>query len=347
MSESIAYQALGLQLTCTAVNTLTVEDARKSIMDTIGHVEGRIAGSQAFLRSFVGMPAKLVVLPEYFLTSFPMGESIPEWQAKACIAMDGPEYEQLSGLAQRHNIFLSGNAYELDPKFPKLYFQTSFIISPSGEVILRYRRLISMFAPTPHDVLDNYLDHYGSDALFPVADTEIGRLACVASEEILFPEIARAHSLRGAEIFCHSSSEVSSTQMTPKNIAKRARAYENIAYVVSANSGGIINVPFPAQSTDSHSQVVNYLGAVLGEAAGGESMCGHGEVDLAGLRRARRKPSMTNTLARQRLELFADTYSGEPVYPANSLVGVREVERSHFQTTLQTTIDDLAKRGII
>ena len=86
---------------------------------------------------------------------------------------------------------------------------------------------------------------------------------------------------------------------------------------------------------------------MLGEAAGGESMCGHGEVDLAGLRRARRKPSMTNTLARQRLELFADTYSGEPVYPANSLVGVREVERSHFQTTLQTTIDDLAKRGII
>ena len=30
---------------------------------------------------------------------------------------------------------------------------------------------------TPHDVLDRYVDHYGRDALFPVADTPLGRLA--------------------------------------------------------------------------------------------------------------------------------------------------------------------------
>lgn len=347
MTDTTVYQALGLQVNCRAVNMLSVEDSRAAIFKAIEHVDGQIAGSQGFLRSFVGMPASLVVLPEYFLTSFPLGESIEAWQAKACIAMEGPEYEKLGAVAQKHGIYLSGNAYELDPNFPQLYFQTSFIVGPSGDVILRYRRLVSMFAPTPHDVLDAYLDIYGQDGLFPVVDTAIGRLACVASEEILYPEITRAHVLRGAEIVCHSSSEVGSPQDTPKNIAKRARAYENIAYVVSANSAAITDIPFPAQSTNQHSQVVNYLGAVLGEAGSGESMCGHGEIDLGALRRTRRKPGMTNTLARQRVELFAATYSGKPVYPANSLAGVEKIDRSHFQSTLQNTIDDLAQRGII
>ncbi|MCB1677680.1 MAG: hypothetical protein KDI16_03235 [Halioglobus sp.] len=347
MTDTGVYQALGLQVNCRAVNMMSVEDARQSIFSTIEHVDSLLTGSQGFLRSFAGAPATLVVLPEYFLTSFPMGDTIEGWQAKGCIEMDGQEYEKLSAVAQKHNIYLSGNAYELDPNFPQLYFQTSFIIGPSGDVILRYRRLVSMFGATPHDVLDAYLDIYGEEGLFPVVDTPIGRLACVASEEILYPEITRAHVLRGAEVICHSSSEVGSLQDTPKNIAKRARAYENIAYVVSANSASITDIPFPAESTNHHSQIVNYLGAILGEAGSGESMCGYGEIDLGALRRTRRKPGMTNTLARQRLELFAGVYGGQTVYPANSLAGVEKIERSHFQNTLQDTIDDLAKRGII
>ncbi len=347
MSDSAVYQAIGLQVKCEAVNMLSVEQARESIFTSIEHADRMIAGSQGFLRSFVGMPARLVVLPEYFLTSFPMGESIEAWQAKGCITVDGPEYEKLGAVAQKHAIFLSGNAYELDENFPNLYFQTSFVIDPSGDVIVRYRRLVSLFAPTPHDVLDAYLDIYGQEGLFPVAQTEIGRLACVASEEILYPEITRAHALRGAEVICHSSSEVGSPQDTPKNIAKRARAYENSVYVVSANSAEINGIPFPAQSTNHHSQVVNYLGAVLGEAGSGESMCGHGELDIGALRRNRRKASMTNCLARQRLELFSQVYGGDTVYPANNLANSTEVQRSHFQDTLQLTIENLAERGII
>ncbi|GAB5415689.1 MAG: hydrolase [Congregibacter sp.] len=343
----LAYQALALQIECPAVNQLSVDEARQSMLATIQRAGQLMAGSRGFLASFGGGPTRLVVLPEYFMTSFPMGESIGAWQAKGCVEFDGPEYAALSELAQKQKIYLSGNLYELDAHFPDLYFQVSFLIGPTGEVLLRYRRLISMFAPTPHDVLDAYLDHHGEDALFPVADTEIGRIACVASEEILYPEITRAHVLRGAEVICHSSSEVGSPQDTPKNIAKRARAYENMVYVVSANSAGISGIPFPAASTDGHSQVVDYKGQVLGEAAWGESMCGNGEVDIGALRRARRKPGMTNTLARQRLELFSSTYSGEAIYPANSLSGDAAPERSHFQRTLAATIESLEKRGLI
>lgn len=345
------YTALALQASCHAVNKISSpDDARLQMLQTIEHCSDLIVGGNAFIGMYSGERARLVVLPEYFLTSFPMGETIPAWIAKACIAENGPEYEALSKVAQQHKIYLSGNVYELDKHFPELYFQTSFILNDSGDVILRYRRLVSMYAPTPHDVLDAYLDVYGIDSLFPVVDTELGRLACVASEEILYPEISRAFALNGTELICHSSSEIGSPLLTAKNVAKQARAFENMVYVVSANSASIEAIPFPAASTSGHSQVVNYKGVVMSEAADGESMCGFAEIDIPALRRCRAKPAMTNVLARQRLELFAPVYSGQPVYPANNMLSgdaVKVPDRSHFVAMQVKAIEDLKERGVI
>jgi len=291
-----------------------------------------------------------VVLPEHFMTGFPQGASVAAWQARACIRPEGREYEALGRIAQDAAVYLSGNAYEIDPYFPELYFQVSFVLDDAGNVILRYRRLISMFSPPPHDVLDAFLDRYGADALFPVAATPLGRLACIASEEIVYPEIARALALRGAEVLCHSSSEMGSPRPTPKNIAKRARAFENMVYVVSANSAGVRGTPIPAQSTDGHSQVVDYTGRVLAEAGPGESMGGYAAIDVAAQRAARRRPAMNNVLARQRPELFASAYAGAMVYPANTLLDRGRVtvpDRDHYQNVQRAAIEHLQRHGII
>lgn len=350
-TDTSTYAAVPLQLNCRAINRCqTAEEARDLMMQSIAHCGELILGSKQFAAVFSGDRIALAVLPEYFMTGFPMGESTDEWRAKACISEDGPEYEALGEIAQKQSIYISGNAYELDRHFPGLYFQTSFIIDDRGELILRYRRLVSMFAPTPHDVLDAYLDRYGADSLFPVADTPLGRLACVASEEILYPEITRALALRGAEVICHSSSEMGSPLDTPKHIAKQARAYENMVYVVSANSAGIVENPIPNQSTDGYSLVVDYKGRVLAQAAQGETMNGYAEIDIGALRRVRAKPAMTNTLARQRLELFASVYGGEPVYPANSLMdgnAIKTPDRAHYVGVQQAVISSLKKRGVI
>lgn len=351
MTTPETYTALALQLNCHAVNRCdSVAAARQRMHENLEHAADRVHGSRLFLMAFGGAAPGLVVLPEYFMTSFPMGESIEGWRARACIDPDGPEYERLGKIAQDNGVYLSGNAYETDPHFPELYFQSSFIISDSGDLVLRYRRLVSMFAPTPHDVLDAYLDHYGADSLFPVADTPLGRLACVASEEILYPEITRALALRGAEVICHSSSEVSSNLVTPKNIAKQARAYENMVYVVSANSAGIKDISLPEFCVDGHSQVVDYKGRVLAEAAFGESLNGNGEIHIDKLRAARARPAMTNLLARQRLELYAPTYTGEAVHPANGLLedgAVRVPDRAWFMQTQADVIQSLKDRGVI
>lgn len=312
------------------------------MLKTIQTLSQQIAASIAF----IGSDCKLVVLPEYFLTGFPMGESLAAWAEKACLEMAGAEYEALGKIAQKHSIFLAGNCYELDPNFPTLYFQTCFILDPSGSLILRYRRLNSMFAPTPHDVWEKYLDCYGLEGVFPVAKTAIGNLAAIASEEILFPEVARCLAMRGAEIFLHSTSEVYGKERSPKDIAKLARAIENIAYVVSANTAGVANIAMPIASADGGSKIIDYRGFVLAEAGAGESMAAFADIDLGALRQYRRRPGMNNLLSRQRLELYAESYRQFQFYPANSM-SQGEVDRKHFIKTQQETIERLIKLEII
>jgi predicted amidohydrolase len=338
-----SFRALALQVTCHAVNQASNrQEARSLMQQTISRLGQQIAASIAF----IGFDCKLVVLPEYFLTGFPMGESLAVWADKACLEMEGAEYEALGEIAQKQGIFLAGNAYELDRNFPGLYFQTSFVLDPYGSIVLRYRRLNSMFAPTPHDVWDKYLDCYGIEGVFPVAKTEIGNLAAIASEEILYPEVARCLAMRGAEIFLHSTSEVSGNTLTPKNAAKISRAVENIAYVISANSAGIVNIPIPTASTDGGSKIVDYRGLILAETNSGESMAAFAEIDLAALRRYRRRPGLNNLLSRQRLELYADSYRQSHFYPANTMLE-GEVDRKHFIQTQRETIERLARLGII
>ena len=342
------YTALALQFGVRAINKCPDAAACRGAIDAALE---RVAAQVAASKQFIGPHLRLVVLPEYFLTGYPFGETIASWQARACVAADGEEYQRLGRMAQDNQLFLSGNLYETDPHFPELHFQTSFILNDSGDCVLRYRRLISMFGPTPHDVLDRYLEVYGPDSLFPVADTPLGRLAAVASEEILFPEICRALALQGAELICHSSSEVASPALTPKNVAKLARAYENHLYVVSANSAGVAGTDLPSRSVDGASKVIDYRGQMLAEAAAGESMAAHADIHLDALREHRRRPGMFNVLTRQRLALFSGLYQDDAVHPANSLLDadgkVVEPPRSHFMAMQAEVIRKLVERGLI
>jgi predicted amidohydrolase len=344
----LTYAALALQLTARSLES--VADPRAAMLVHIGDVGTALRASAIFIEQYGGSPVKLAVLPEYLFTSYPGRVSIADFAARVGWAADGPEYAALGRVASDQQLFLAGNAYETDQHFPGLYFQTSFVIAPSGDVVLRYRRLNSMFAPTPHDVWDKYLNIYGIDGVFPVAWTEIGNLAAIASEEILYPEIARAHALRGAEVFVHSSSEIGSPIKTPKMIAKQARAFENMAYVVSANTAGITGTGGCEQSADGNSMIVDYKGAVLAESNAGETFTAFADVDIAALRAVRRKPGMTNMLSRQRTALFASTYATDTHQQSNSLIDgdvVKTPNRDHFARVQAETIERLAKDGLI
>jgi predicted amidohydrolase len=344
------YIAVAMQLTARSVDGAgSPAAARRAILDHISEVERQIRGARAFLEVFTGTPMKLIVLPEYLFTSFESG-AIADFRARAVFAPDGPEYAAIGAVAKRLGVFLAGNAYESDPAFPGLHFQCCFVFAPTGARILTYRRLNSMYAATPHDIWSKFVEVHGADAIFPVVDTEIGRLAAIASEEILYPEIARAHALKGAEILLHCSSEIGSPIPTPKHIARQARALENLAYVVSANTAGISGKALPLASADGNSAIIDWKGNVVAESNSGETFTAFAEIDIAAVRRHRRKPGMSNYLSRQRLELFAEVYSGQ-VQPADSLLGpdgtILEPTRAHFEAVARRTILKREEQGLI
>ena len=152
---------------------------------------------------------KLVTFPEMFLTLAPVwrNRKSSDWLDLACVEVPGPELEPLFEAARQAQIYIGANVYEYDPKWPGQYFNCSFLISPEGEVALKYRRLHSTLTPSPHDFLDDYVDALGWDALFPVADTEIGRIAMFPCREITFPEVARMFALKGAEVLLHPTND--------------------------------------------------------------------------------------------------------------------------------------------
>ncbi|MBN8825374.1 MULTISPECIES: nitrilase-related carbon-nitrogen hydrolase [unclassified Spirosoma] len=333
----MSYKALALQLTCQTVNACqTREEAEAKMLETIQRIERQIAASL----TAIGRETLLVVVPEYFLTGPPEDETVEQWVDKAALEIDGRLYEAMSAMVQRQQVYFSGNVYEQDPFFPELYFQTSFIMGPNGDVLLRYRRLNTLFTPTPHDVWELYLDAYGYDSLFPVAKTNIGNLACIASDDILYPEVARCLTMQGAEVLIHSSSELNSPLPTAKAIAKQARAIENMAYVVSANSAGLVGSSLPGNTIDGGSSIIDPKGLILAKAGSGESLVANADIDLAALREFRQRPSASNLLARQRTELYAGSYAKHSAYPPGTLLS-QPAERQHFIRTQQEVIKKL------
>lgn len=349
-APSLRYGALALQVTTRSLGSAgTAEDARRQLRANIERLAGMVAASAQLIAHTSGAAPRLVVLPEYALTGSPSPGQFAIWRARAALAPGGPEYEALGRIAQDGALYLAGNAYEADPAFPDLYFQACFIIDPAGAVILRYRRIVSLYSPSPYDVLQRYLDLYGPEALFPVVDTAIGRLAAVASEEILYPEIARCHAMRGAEVLVHSTSEMGSPRPTAKDIAKRARAAENLAYVVSANAAGVSHTPLPAQSTTGMAKIVDYEGRILAAAPGGsESLAAHAEIDLEALRARRRQTGLTNVLVRQPFQAYAASYRSVIFHAAGQLeAGGAAAETTTLREAQLRDIERLAGLGLI
>ena len=135
-------------------------------------------------------------------------------------------------------------------------------------------------------------------------------------------------------------------------MAKQARAFENLAYVISANTAGIAGTAMPLSSAEGNSQVVDWKGRVIAQSGDGETFTAFAPVDIGGLREARRTPAMTNYLARQRPALFAEAYAAaaEPFRGPDGMMadGKPSIpDRDYFRRAQEDVIERLAKAGVI
>jgi predicted amidohydrolase len=291
-------------------------------------------------------PAKLVVMPEFALQGPPHGMAVAQWIDLACCTIPGPITEPFQKFAQAHRIYIGGHQFDCDPEWPGRYFNTAFLIGPSGDVILRYRRINTAAFPSPHDFMDAYLKRHSMAEVFPVADTELGRIAMIPCGEINVPEVARVYMMQGAEVILHPTN---SPRRPAQEAAKVVRAAENMVFVVSANVAGGIGFSFDGSVPGGRSHIIDYLGRTLAyEDGNAETVKVSALIDIEELRAARKKDTGTsNPLLRARWEMYRPFFANASFYPPNQFLDTPMADGDSAKPVLAASLQNMAKAGVI
>jgi predicted amidohydrolase len=322
-------------------------------------LETRDAVIKANLDAALGMAAvfaqkpslKLVVMPEFGLQgSFP--GPIEDYD-KTLIRADGAEAERLADFAKKFNTYVCAAILEYDPDWPLRFFNTSLIFAPSGERVLRYRKIQCadvngiLNVCTPGNVYSEYVRRYGVEALVPTVETEIGVLGTAICYDNNWPELYRAMAMQGVEIVAYPTSEIQSDRQPGWQRAKRAHAAENMLYIASANAG---SEQFNAQAPVTHmnrgrSCLVDYNGNYAAYADGAGTIPLVGAIDLGALRRARANPA-ENHLARFRPGEVTTAYRDYPGFPLDCFADTPMRNPREGIAITEAQIKMLQERGI-
>ncbi|GAB4507531.1 MAG: carbon-nitrogen hydrolase family protein [Sulfuricaulis sp.] len=237
------------------------------------------AGRQ--IAAAVAAGAKLVVLPENFAL-MPLNDA----DRLAAVEKDGsgPIQSFLSAQARNHRLWIVGGTIPLVAKDSSKVRAACLVFDARGERVARYDK-IHLF-----DVeLENGEKYHESNSFEPgddivVADTPYGKLGLAVCYDLRFPELFRRLLEQGAEIFAVPSAFTAHTGRAHWEVLVRARAIENLVYVIAAAQGGR---HANGRETYGDSMIVNPWGEILARLPHG---AGHviAECDRARLQEVRK-----------------------------------------------------------
>lgn len=155
---------------------------------------------------------RLVVFPE-FAHAAPIHPTAEEIAEKLAVEIPNPHTERLEAAAREHGVWIqSGSFLEVDPKYPDAVFNTTVLIGPDG-IASKYRKVNPWI---PWEVHASPCDIPGyEEELFPVVETDIGRLGVATCYDWLFPEVTRELTLAGAEVLIRISAYMDPWGSTP------------------------------------------------------------------------------------------------------------------------------------
>ncbi|RLB79640.1 MAG: carbon-nitrogen family hydrolase [Deltaproteobacteria bacterium] len=223
--------------------------------------------------------ADLVILPELWNIGF---MSFDQYETEA-ETTDGPTLSTLRATAKGMSVYLhTGSFVEKDKG---RYYNSSYLISPEGEILANYRKLhLFGFQSKETKILTR-----GDKVV--VVDTELGKLGLATCYDLRFPELFRRMIEKGAELFL-----ICSAWPYPRLehwiMLNRVRALENQCFLVSSNSVGINRgVQFVG-----HSMIVDPWGIIVAS-GGDDEVIIKAEVDLGQVREARERfPALADRL---------------------------------------------------
>lgn len=226
--------------------------------------------------------AKLVVLPENFAI---MG--LKETDKVAIREQDGAGQIQdfLAQQAQRHGVWLVGGTIPLQSSDERKIRAACLLFDDRGRRVARYDK-IHMFDVHIEESGEHYVE---SETIEPgervvIVDTPFGRLGLAVCYDLRFPELFREMVDQQVDLVALPSAFTAITGKAHWETLLRARAIENLCYVIAAAQGGY---HASGRETYGHSMIVEPWGGVLGHLPRGAGFVS-AEVDAGRLQSLRR-----------------------------------------------------------
>ncbi len=198
--------------------------------------------------------ARLVVLPEYFCI---MGLKDTDKVAISEKPNDGPIQQFLSKTAKAFKIWIVAGSVPMQSNQAKKIRNSCLVYNEKGEQVARYDK-IHLFG------LDMGIEHYHEEKTIEpgdsvvAIDTPFGRIGLSICYDLRFPELFRA--MGEVDMIVLPAAFTETTGKAHWETLVRARAIENICYVVASAQGGY---HLSGRETHGNSMIVDPWGVVL------------------------------------------------------------------------------------
>jgi nitrilase len=214
---------------------------------------GRLIGEAA------AKGAKLVVLPENFAI---MGMTEQDKVKVREKEGEGRIQHFLHEQAARHGIWLVGGTIPLEASVPDKVRAACLVFNDKGVKVARYDK-IHLFDVSLVESDETYHESQtieNGETIAPIVETPYGKLGLAVCYDLRFPEMFRYLAREGAQIFTLPSAFTDITGKAHWEVLVRARAIENLAYVVAPGQGGY---HANGRQTYGDSMIVDPWGRVL------------------------------------------------------------------------------------
>jgi predicted amidohydrolase len=249
-------------------------------MTSTADVARNLDTAEALVTRAAARGAAFVALPENFAFLQSEGEPVSAPQA-----LDGPWVRRMADLARGLRVTLLLGSLPERVSGDVRVRNTSVLLGPDGSTLAVYRKihLFDIDLPGMEHLKESKAVAAGEEVV--VAETALGPVGLSICYDLRFPELYRALSRRGARVLCVPSAFTERTGKAHWEVLLRARAIENLAYVLAPAQVG-----HHGGDRTSHGQasIVDPWGCVVAQVPDGEGFT-LAELDFDRLERLRRE----------------------------------------------------------